>query len=314
MPFRLPVKLSVKLPVSRFKSEETTRYLLALSFFFFFFCFDCLIIILFFVFVFVLFFLYLCIVCECRGQSPDFILQKRKRSFRWDDKNLYRIVKKTFNWEDKYLYRIVTLEKTEGFRTNIAVSNDLKSLIRNEWTYIVKELPGLIPPALNREERVLWLIAHFTQKTLNEHSRYKSERLRIGRPPSYPSQRSNSGASTSAAFSDDASENQVHTRLMEDDADSSGHSQGISFTHNATPALAAITNQDLVSSDVDAEDPWCDNGGDNNVKVEESDEKEHLKESPLISSLPCGFSMPVPVITPLVISNLGKGLYIYILN
>lgn len=87
--------------------------------------------------------------------SQDFILEKRKKAFRSDD---------------TFLYRIVTREKIEGFRTKVAVGNDLDLLKTRQWSYLVNELPRLIPKELpiDSQQRMLWIMAHLTQLALGD--------------------------------------------------------------------------------------------------------------------------------------------------
>lgn len=94
------------------------------------------------------------------SSSRDFVLQKRRRTWR-DGKKLD--------------YRIVTKEKVDGYRTKVAVGMELEDFKKNEWKYITEELPKLIPLHLSPRERTLWLIAHFTSKALSERGSLRNQ-------------------------------------------------------------------------------------------------------------------------------------------
>lgn len=81
-------------------------------------------------------------------ETPDFILQERRRT----------------NASNKpFTYRIVTKARLQKYR--IAHSDDLQALLEFDWAYITDELPQLIPAGLEEgsKARRRWMHAHFLQ-------------------------------------------------------------------------------------------------------------------------------------------------------
>lgn len=78
-------------------------------------------------------------------ESPYFLLQKLKATFRSEKNPTFRII-------------------TQQHPTyEVAYGNDFDQILNNEWAYIVNQLPSLLPASLPSKDRYAWIIAHFTK-------------------------------------------------------------------------------------------------------------------------------------------------------
>jgi hypothetical protein len=120
--------------------------------------------------------------------SSDFVLQVRKKGFKQQGKHKYRIITKSAagsSW--------IHFSEDSSARYVIAVGDDMKDMVNNDWKYLTTVLLPQLPPQLCPELRSSWILTQISSYVLQN-------------PPAIDNHESSSSGSVENGVDDDLDE------------------------------------------------------------------------------------------------------------